>query len=297
MSTIDREADDFRPIDDGENIGVNPSTEPAIGEIIARRLSRRDALLGLGAGAAAMAMAKAGTALASEVRVAPSPSSFTFKEIAHVLDERDHVPEGYETQLLIRWGDKVAADAPAFDAGKLTAAGQEKQFGYNCDFIGYLPLPLGSNASDHGLLFVNHEYTIANLMFAGLGDGRDANLGTSKDQAEIEIAAHGASVIEIKKTGGRWEVVENSKYNRRITGTTPIAISGPAAGHARLKTAADATGTKVLGMLNNCAGGTTPWGTVLTAEEIGRLREYAQALPETEGPAEPDGSHGAALLL
>ena len=74
-------------------------------------------------------------------------------------------------------------------------------------------------------------------------------------------------MIEVKKEQGIWRVVEDSPYARRITMNTDCRISGPAAGHDRLKTNADPTGTKVFGTINNCAGGKTPWGTVLMAEE------------------------------
>ena len=257
-------ADDHHRIDDSENIGSNRSTEISIGELIERRLGRRDALRGLaGLGAAAVLTDQ----LAGSPALAAGPSTLTFPEPPRHLDATHHVPEGYEAQILIRWGDPVLSDAPTFDPAKLTLEGQQKQFGYNCDFIGLHPLPQAGSSSDRFLMVVNHEYTNTNLMFAGLGDGRASRLKASKAQAEIEIAAHGGSVIEIAREGGSWKVVPNSKYARRITGTTEMTVSGPAAGHDKLKTSVDPSGKKVLGMLNNCAGGETPWGTWLTAEE------------------------------
>lgn len=253
-------------MDDSEDIGSNASSEPSIGELIERRLGRRDALRGLlGVGALAML----GHELTSNAALAQEsgPSSLTFKEVPHTLDKVHHIPEGYEAQILIRWGDPVVADAPAFDPMQLTAAGQEKQFGYNCDYIGIYPLPAGSKVGDRFLMVVNHEYTNTNLMFAGIGEGRASRTKASKAQVEVELAAHGGSVIEVAREGGAWKVVAGSKAARRITGTTPIDISGPAAGHDKLKTSADPTGRKVLGMLNNCAGGETPWDSWLTAEE------------------------------
>ncbi|SEP35230.1 hypothetical protein SAMN02990966_05256 [Rhodospirillales bacterium URHD0017] len=254
---------------DPEDIGSNPSTEPTMGELIERRLSRRDAMRGLlGAGAAA-AFSQVPTPASAE---AGGPSSLTFKELAHTLDADQHVAEGYATQVLIRWGDPVAAGAPAFDPANQTGAAQEKQFGYNNDYLGLHPLPLsGSGGGGHGndrfLMVANHEYINSNLMFAGLGAARDANLKTSKAQVEVEMAAVGGAVIEIARENGGWSVVLDSKYARRISANTPMDVSGPAAGHDLMKTSADPSGRKVVGTLNNCAGGSTPWGTWLTCEE------------------------------
>ncbi|MCC7273981.1 MAG: DUF839 domain-containing protein, partial [Alphaproteobacteria bacterium] len=257
---------DFAPLDDGENDGVNPSTEPAIGEIIVRRLSRRELLRGVAAVAAAAPSGRMLLEAAPAAAQAHGPGSTTFREIAHGMDERDHLPPGYAAKVLLRWGDPLAPDAPRFDAVRQSAAAQERQFGYNCDYVGFLPLPAGSRSSDHGLLFVNHEYTIPNLMVPGLDAGRGSALEVSREQTEIELAAHGASVVEVRRERGAWSVVQGPR-NRRITATTPVGVSGPAAGHPRLRTAADPTGRAVVGMLNNCAGGETPWGTILTCEE------------------------------
>jgi secreted PhoX family phosphatase len=252
-----------------ENCGVNPS----IADLVNVRLGRRDALKGLSASLALIAapagLAGAvapGAARAETPAAAPAASSLSFPELAHGYDADHHVAEGYDAQVVIRWGDKVLADAPAFDPERQTAAAQSKQFGYNNDFVGYFPLPRGSRSSDHGLLTVNNEYTDRQLMFPGIGP-EDLDKQTP-EMLNVELAAHGHSVVEIRREGGRWQVVEDSPYNRRITAlATEFLVTGPAAGHERLKTKADPTGTKVIGTLNNCAGGETPWGTVLIAEE------------------------------
>ncbi|MGZ8330689.1 MAG: PhoX family protein [Rhodoplanes sp.] len=91
--------------------------------------------------------------------------------------------------------------------------------------------------------------------------------GTDAGPVDIEMAAHGGSVLEIKRENGKWRVADGSRYARRLDATTPMELAGPAAGHPRVQTKADPTGRRVLGTINNCAGGVTPWGTWLTCEE------------------------------
>ena len=251
-----------------EDTPNNPSTEPTLGDIINARFSRRDMLRGALGAAAITALAPSTLISAMREARADAPKGrFAFEEIAHGVDQNHHVAPGYKADVLIRWGDPVIANAPAFDPGKQTADAQEKQFGYNNDYIGFVPL---SESADHGLLCVNHEYTNEEVMFPGMG-GEQSKADFAKitpELCEIEMAAHGGSVIEVKKVDGRWQVVKDSKYNRRISARgTAMTLSGPVAGHGRVKTQTDASGTKVIGTLNNCAGGVTPWGTYLMAEE------------------------------
>jgi uncharacterized protein len=282
---------------DGE--GHNASANPTMGEIISKRFSRRNFLQGsLAVSAIAATVSPVALISADEARAAgKSGSAFNFNEVEAGVDATHHVAEGYDADVLLRWGDAVLPGAPQFDPTKQTAEAQSKQFGYNNDYVGFIPL---DGAADHGLLVVNHEYTNPHLMFPGLVtvvDGKVKQGALSKDQVDVEMMAHGGTIVEIRKVSGKWQVVADGKYNRRITSNTPMQITGPAAGHDRLKTAADQTGTKVFGTLNNCAGGVTPWGTYVMAEE--NFHGYFQGkLPEGHAEAAnykrygvPEGSY------
>jgi secreted PhoX family phosphatase len=232
-------------------------------EILTRRLSRRDVLktAAVASSVAIIGSAAMDPATAAAQRV----STPRFARIEPTAPEVDDVkvPEGYYTRTLIRWGEPLSASAPTHNVWEQTPEAQSQQFGYNCDFVGFLPLPLGSTASSRGLLAVNHEYTNEELMFSQYDPANP-----TRTQVDVAIAAHGMSVVEIQRApDGTWSYVRDSRYNRRLTGETQMRISGPAAGHPWMMTSEDPTGTTVRGTLNNCAGGKTPWGTVLTAEE------------------------------
>ncbi len=188
-----------------------------------------------------------------------------FKPLAGSKADRIEVAEGYKSSVLIKWGDPLFNDSPAFDPQNQSPEAQAKQFGYNNDWMGYSPLPAHDVQNPgRGLLAVNHEYTNPELMFLNHG-GFNAQTAA---QTAIELQAHGLTVVEIARDAtGSWRYVQGSQFNRRITATTPFEITGPAAGNDALKTRADATGRRVLGTLNNCAGGQTPWGTILSGEE------------------------------
>ena len=138
-------------------------------------------------------------------------STTTFQQIADIRFSRRAALKGLlATSALTAVGTALAplnkaAAATDFAPGKLTADAQAQQFGYNCDFIAYMPLPAGSDNSENGLLFVNHEYTNPHMMFPGFADAKAAAAGTTADSTAIELEAHGASVVEIKKDGGVWK--------------------------------------------------------------------------------------------
>lgn len=177
------------------------------------------------------------------------------------------VPKGYSAEVLIAWGDPVS-HGPAFKQdGSNSADEQARQWGMHNDGMVYFPIV----GSQRGIIVQNNEYTDDGLLFP------DGVNNWTPEKTKKSLNAHGVSIIEVtKRTGfpwdwrrrrGKWDVVRPSPFGRRITGLTPIEIGGPAAGDARLITSEDPTGKRVLGTLNNCAMGYTPWGTYLACEE------------------------------
>ncbi len=258
-----------------DDVPANEDISNNINDVLERRYGRR-AVLGAMAGSLTWSTAglsgigsSFGQASAEAANVNPADGNipgFDFEELASGVDETHHLASGHEAQILIRWGDPVFADAPPFDPHQQSAKAQLRQFGYNNDYIGFLPL---DETGRRGLLCINHEYTNEEVMFPDVSyqDGSDFAEMT-EELVDIEMAAHGGTIIEIAFDGTGWKPKLDSRYNRRITPLdTAMTLDGPAAGHERLRTSGDPSGSAVTGTLNNCAGGMTPWGTYLMAEE------------------------------
>jgi uncharacterized protein len=246
----------------------NPSSNETFEQVLEARVSRRGVL---GAGAATAAVGGIGALLSAVPARADDDQNrrrrdrplLGFEGIPVSSKDEVVVPAGYTATVLIAWGDPIS-DGPGFkpDASN-TIADQEQQWGMHNDGLVYFPF---GKSSSRGLLVQNHEYTDDALLFP---DGL-ANWSTAKTRKSL--AAHGVSVIEVKKVhtrrgGVEWRVVRPSRYARRVTGYTPMRMGGPAKDDPRLKTSDDPTGRNVLGTLNNCAMGFTPWGTYLACEE------------------------------
>lgn len=265
MSSIDENEVNF---DDFDEVMSPRPEETDFDRVVEASISRRGFLGGtLAFGSFAML---GGTALTTEARA--SADRFAFAAIAANTDDAVTVPEGYKAEVLVRWGDPLWSGAPEFDgATRGTAASQAKTFGDNID---------GMDVFHHGdktLLVVNNEYTNRSIIWGNkqVAEVKDAAgnvtqksyLDTDNDDIAKGKAAHGVSVVEVAMENGKWSLVKDSSYNRRITPDTEMELTGPAAGHDLLKTNADPTGTRTLGTWNNCGNGMTPWGTYLACEE------------------------------
>lgn len=274
----------------GDEHPSNSSRNPHFSELIDER--RRQVVAG---SAALGVMAFLGVSFTSETAAAPAAAAARFRLRSRLpfdpvpvsrLDSIS-VPEGYRATAFIPWGTPITGRYPTFMADASNSArDQADQVGMHHDGMHFFPIDAQSGAaraSDHGLLVLNHEYIDAPLLHPS-GPTVVAGKRAKADEVRKEINAHGVSVVEIRRTlRGDWTVSPSSR-NRRITGATPMRISGPARGHALLRTRYSPSGTTTRGTLNNCSNGFTPWGTYLTCEEnwAGYFANRSDSLPREQ---------------
>ena len=267
---------------------INPSGNESIRDVIDRvSVSRRTFIKG---SASAGMLAAAGgltlSGLVNTVHAAPIPPGLGFAGIGFDSIPADTapvadavlVPPGYTAKALVSWGDPIMPGGVAFAAdASNTAAEQARQYGMHTDGMHFFPFASrGAFTNDRGILCANNEYTHEDILFT---DGQVGN-GYTIEKCRKSQSAHGVSITEIRRVNGKWTVVQNSPYGRRLTSNTPMVVSGPAAGHALMQTneyAISGTGSVATGnttngrvangTINNCAHGVTPWGTYLTCEE------------------------------
>ncbi|HFC04533.1 MAG TPA: PhoX family phosphatase, partial [Rhizobiales bacterium] len=219
--------------------------------LISTVLSRRRLLAGLAAGALA-------TRLPGTSKASVDPAPLKFDPVTTSNLDTITLPEGFNWHVVVSWGDPLWSRGEEFDpVTRGTGTSQELAFGDNNDGMSLF------NRDGRSILVVNNEY-VNRHVFHG---NRDSKKPENVDDMRKAKAGHGVSIAEISQRNGRWQVVKDSKFNRRITASTPIDIVGPAAGHDLLKTSQDPSGRRALGTYANCANGRTPWGTYLTCEE------------------------------
>ena len=242
-------------MDNDENIPTNTSGNKPFSDIVQSKFSRREVIIG---GLAAASAAFLYSCYNSSSRL------IQFEPVK-VADGNGPVPtisDDYEYQVLIPWGTPLKPNIPAYSGDpdvRPTADHQAQMVGIGHDGMHFFPLNSqgGDSENQHGLLVVNHEFGTNSHVL-----GKEEP--TTLEDVRLSQHAHGVSVVNVSQRSKKWRSVVDSPFNRRIHVNTPVAFSGPVAGHSLLATP---NGNIPLGTLNNCANGHTPWNTYLTCEE------------------------------
>lgn len=273
------------PYHEDQELDNNTSNNTHFRDILEQRISRRSLITKTASGAAALTMAASLTACGSddEDQTTPPPvkpdeklkrpEKLSFKPVAKNLDDIVTVPEGYQAHVLYAMGDSINPKYPAWDDNNVPDGPSFQFRSGDChDGMSYFGMHAhkknyDANASDRGLLVMNHEYI--NQTFLHPQGPTSVNGRRPEDEVIREVNAHGVSVIELKKDAKtqKVEIVQDSVFNRRITASTEMDFAGIVAGQDLLKTAFSTAGKKTRGTHNNCGNGYTPWGTYLTTEE------------------------------
>lgn len=201
--------------------------------------------------------------------VTVNPPALGFTAVAKNKLDVVTVPTGYTVSVINRTGDPIAANVPAYKNDG-TDTNFAQRIGDHGDALYWYGLSATGTrdvtSSTRGLLVQNHENI--NDQYLHVNGATTVNGARPESEAQKEIDCHGVSVTEVVEgTNRAWSVRQDSTFNRRITPATPMVFNGPARGSDLLKTVYSPTGVAGRGTINNCANGTTPWGTSLTCEE------------------------------
>jgi secreted PhoX family phosphatase len=276
---------------DHDDIDTNVSSNEHFSTVLNARLSRRSLLRGSAASAASALLGSIGLSAcggSSEAPVATSPVAATpaapsvpaapaekllgFTAVSKSLADAVVVPAGYTATVLYALGDPLTAATPAFKNDG-TDGDMEHRAGDHHDGMEFFPLSASGTAStsanERGLLAMNHEATTDEKLssFFLHPNGGTTTLPRPAAEVDKEVALHGLSVVELRKSGAKWEYLKDSPFNRRVTALTEIEIAGPLRGNALAVTKYSGNGTHTRGTLNNCGTGKTPWNTYLSGEE------------------------------
>lgn len=246
---------------------VSTPDAPHFSTLIERRYSRRSLLRGSLSAAVSSLFTGLPLLAHSSSAAHAQPELPGFPAIPPSFADEVQVPPGYRATPFLPWGTPICGDYPDYrDNADNSGAEQECQIGSHHDGMHFFPLGEGEERNRHGLLCMNHEYVDLHKLHPK-GATIVAGRRTVADEVRKEIAAHGVSIVEIRAVApGDWEVVRGH-YNRRITGGTPMELTGPVRGSEWVQTRYSPDGTLCRGTLSNCAHGATPWGTYLTCEE------------------------------
>ncbi|MEX8078418.1 PhoX family phosphatase [Acinetobacter nosocomialis] len=277
---------DLTPYHEDQELDNNTSDNIHFRDVLDQYVSRRSLITKAASGAVALTLAStltgcndnnddSGSNNGGTAPVDPNkkPEKLTFTPVAKNLNDIVTVPEGYEANVIYALGDSLNPSFGDWDDNNIPSGPSFQFRSGDChDGMHYFGLNTSTNRFDdtvsaQGLLVMNHEYinqTFLHPKGPTKVDGR-----RPEDEVIRETNAHGVSVVHIKKdpVTQKVEVVKNSIFNRRITGSTVMDFAGAAAGSNLLSTRFSPAGRQTRGTHNNCGNGYTPWGTYLTTEE------------------------------
>lgn len=191
------------------------------------------------------------------------------------------LPEEFEYRTIASWGEAIG----------------NSRFGYNNDYLSFI-----ESGENEGYLTINFEYISGGVWMQTYTSVLGKSLPLAEVAAQLKkqpidafslpqnnplkakiqqicqeaLIDQGLGVITLKRDEkGNW-VRQPGTIDRRVTGISGLTdgrylkATGPAAAVFR-KTQGegylDKLGDRIIGTFANCAGGTTPWGTVLSGEE------------------------------